>query len=246
MPKLRLALYVLTAYTIAAWIATLGINTFYCPNVPDNWSQEEGSCSVFNSMLVLQISWALNFSADICSTFPPQPIDEHVLICPVFVLPFPLLRVLDLKRGQRYGVILTFTLGIITIAVSLSRFIRIQTGTDRERIYIWSLCEMAIAIIVVSLPALKYLLRYWKASSSSNSDSGPSSYYTSNFSSGRRRDQASGLHADETGSDVELNRIRRDDAILKTEEVSVDSTPGACPEYDFAAEKRWAREIQLS
>lgn len=246
MPKLRLALYIITAYTVAAWIATLGINTFYCPNVPDNWSQEEGSCSVFNSMLVLQISWALNFSADICSKLPPRSVDKHLLIRPVFILPFPLLRVLDLKRGQRYGVILTFALGIITIAVSLSRFIRIQTGTDRERVYIWSLCEMAIAIIVVSLPALKYLLRYWKESSSSNSDSGPSSYYTSNITSRRRRNQVSGSVADDTGSDVELNRIRRDDAILKTEEVSVDSTPGACADYDFAAEKRWAREVQMS
>jgi hypothetical protein len=69
MPKLRMALYIVTGYTTASGLTTLGINTFYCPNVPDNWSREEGSCSVFNSLLVLQISWALNFSSDISSPY---------------------------------------------------------------------------------------------------------------------------------------------------------------------------------
>ena len=246
MTKLRMALSIVTAYTVASWITTLGLNTFYCPNVPDNWSQEDGSCSVFNSMLVLQISWVLNFSADICSeyTYRDCYTDTNSPM-PVFILPFPLLRVLDLKRGQRYGLILTFTLGAITLAVSLTRFVRIQTKTDWDRIYIWSEVEMAIAIIVVSIPALKYLLRYWKASSSARSESGPSSYYTGNFSTGRyRRNHVSDSLADETGSDVELNRVARDDVILKTEEVSVNSTPGACAGYDHVAERRWAKEIQ--
>lgn len=67
MPKLRMALYIATGYTVASGLTTLGINTFYCPHVPDNWSRAQGSCSVFNSLLVLQISWVLNFSADISS-----------------------------------------------------------------------------------------------------------------------------------------------------------------------------------
>ena len=44
MSKLRMALYIVTGYTTASGLTTLGINTFYCPNVPDNWSREEGSC----------------------------------------------------------------------------------------------------------------------------------------------------------------------------------------------------------
>lgn len=53
---------------------------------------------------------------------------------PVFLLPFPLLRVLDLKRRSRYGLILTFALGMLTIITSATRFIRIQTGTDWDRL----------------------------------------------------------------------------------------------------------------
>lgn len=69
MPRLRVALYIVTGYTVASGLTTLGINTFYCLHVPDNWSRKEGSCSVFNSLLVLQISWVLNFSSDISSPY---------------------------------------------------------------------------------------------------------------------------------------------------------------------------------
>lgn len=170
------------------------------------------------------------------------------LHAPVFLLPFPLLRVLELKRRQRNGLVVTFALGLITITVSLARFIRISTGTDWDRIYVWSMAEMCIAIIVVSLPALKYLLRYWKTSNS-QSESGQGSYYTSDFSgsrSNRRRNQISCSLGDGMGSDVELNRIVGDDAILTTKEVSVETKPGACGAYDFAAERKWAKEVRAS
>lgn len=255
MPRLRMALYIVTGYTVASGLTTLGINTFYCPNVPDNWSGEGGSCSVFNSLLVLQISWALNFSADISSQYHPFMLKSTTqtiayITYSVFLLPFPLIRVLELKRRQRNGLILTFALGILTIIVSATRFIRIQTGTDWDRAYIWSMAEMCIAIMVVSMPALKYLLRYWKSSSSSPSTT-PSSYYNSEFSDpprvNRRRGQMSCTFGDDTGSDVELNRIVVDEGILETKEVCVDSAPapGVCGVYDFAAEKRWAEDGQV-
>jgi hypothetical protein len=81
MPRLRMALYIVTGYTTASGLTTLGINTFYCPNVPDNWSREEGSCSVINSLLVLQISWALNFSSDISSPYHIHAEGYHANIC---------------------------------------------------------------------------------------------------------------------------------------------------------------------
>jgi hypothetical protein len=252
MPKLRMALHIVTGYTVAAGLTTLGLNTFYCPHVPDNWSREEGSCSVFNSLMVLQISWALNFSSDISSPYHIAIERFHLTsayIRPVFLLPFPLIRILDLRRRQRNGLILTFALGIITIIVSATRFIRIQTGTDWDRTYIWSMAEMCIAIMVVSMPALKYLLRYWKFSSSSRFAT-PSSYYNSEFSDSpretRRRGQISCSLGDENGSDVELNRVVRDEGILETKVVCVDSAPapGVCGVYDFAAEKRWAEGVQ--
>lgn len=81
MPKLRMALYIVTGYTVASGLTTLGINTFYCPHIPDNWSREEDSCSIFNSLLVLQISWVLNFSADISSQYLIHAKVYHASIC---------------------------------------------------------------------------------------------------------------------------------------------------------------------
>jgi hypothetical protein len=71
MPKLRMSLYITTAFTVACSFTTLGLIT-------DNWSTEPGKCSSFNSLLVLQIDWAMNFSSDVASKSliaspPPTP-----------------------------------------------------------------------------------------------------------------------------------------------------------------------------
>jgi hypothetical protein len=72
MPTLRTMLYLVTAFTVASGLTTCTLDTFYCHHIPDNWSAEEGACSVFNSLLVLQIDWALNFSSDLFSRSPSE------------------------------------------------------------------------------------------------------------------------------------------------------------------------------
>jgi hypothetical protein len=164
---------------------------------------------------------------------------KHTLTTLVFALPFPLLRVLTLRRGQLYGLILTFALGLLTIAVNLARFVTIQRGTDWNGVYVWSMAEMSVAIMVVSLPALKYLLKYWKSTSGARSGSGPDSYYNSGYTSHdrhRRHNQISCSLADETGSDVELNRVLRLDGIVKTKEVSVETRPRGFDGFRFSGE----------
>ncbi|KAI5200672.1 hypothetical protein E4T38_06464 [Aureobasidium subglaciale] len=208
MPRLRMALYLVTAFVLACAISTCLLDTLWCaPNVSSNWSLEEGACSTFNSLRVLQIDWALNFTSDVA----------------IFVLPFPLLRHLHLGRSQIYGLLVTFALGLATIAVNLARFITIQTGNNWNAVFIWSMAEMAVAIIVVSLPALKTLLRHKNNNTSSNSYS-HGNHYAVNCSNRRSVFGRSDL-MDDSGSDVELNRVGGRDVIYKTKEVSVDSRP---------------------
>jgi hypothetical protein len=249
MPKLRMMLYVVTAFTVASGLTTCALDTFWCHNIPDNWSMEEGACSTFNSLKVLQIDWAMNFSSDIFSTLRSEVcFHEFPLTSLVFALPFPLLRVLTLRRGQRYGLILTFALGILTIAVNLARFLTIQLGTDWNVVYVWSMAEMSVAIMVVSMPALKHLLKYWRTASKSRSGSGPGSYYHNSYttrSTNRRQNRTSCSLADDTGSDVELNRVIREDVIVKTKEVSVDSRPVGLDGFDFSGES-WDKRTQAS
>lgn len=142
----------------------------------------------------------------------------------VFVLPFPLLRHLHLNRNQIYGLLLTFALGLATIAVNLARFITIQTGNNWNAVFIWSMAEMAVAIIVVSLPALKTLLRRKNKTSTSSKSYSDGHHYV--VTASRRRSVfGRGYPLDDEGSDVELNRMGKRDVIYKTKEVSVDSRP---------------------
>jgi hypothetical protein len=142
--------------------------------------------------------------------------------------------------------ILTFTLGLLTIAVNLARFVTIQRGTDWNGVYVWSMAEMSVAIMVVSMPALKYLLKYWKTTYRSGNGSGPDSYYNSGYTGhnmSRRHNQIRCSLPNDTGSDVELNRIIREDVIVKTKEVSVDSRPGDFAGFSFAGES-WDKDMR--
>jgi len=134
----------------------------------------------------------------------------------------------------------------VTIAVNLARFITVQIGSDWNNLYVFSMAEQSVAIIVVSMPALKYLLTSWKKLSGSGGTES-SSYYNSTYDgqrSGRRQNQISCGMGDGTGSDVELNRVMREDVIVKTKEVSVDSRPvGSSGSFDFG-NGSWDKETR--
>ncbi|THW73209.1 hypothetical protein D6D18_10274 [Aureobasidium pullulans] len=134
------------------------------------------------------------------------------------------LRHLHLGSRQIYGLLVTFALGLATIAVNLARFITIQTGNNWNAVFIWSMAEMAVAIIVVSLPALKTLLRRKNQTSTSSNSYSNGHHYAIN-SSHRRSVFGRSDPMDDSGSDVELNRVGKRDVIYKTKEVSVDSRP---------------------
>jgi hypothetical protein len=64
----------------------------------------------------------------------PKPHESRLTHLAVFALPFPLLRVLKLKPRQLYGLIFTFGLGLITIAVNVSRFATIMLTNNNNAI----------------------------------------------------------------------------------------------------------------
>lgn len=77
----------------------------------------------------------------------------------IFLLPFPLLRGLaKLSNYEKMGLIATFGLGFVTVAVSTTRFYLLNTESDATLIFCTSMAELTTAIVVVSLPALRPLL----------------------------------------------------------------------------------------
>ncbi|KAH6974972.1 archaeal flagellin N-terminal-like domain-containing protein [Ilyonectria sp. MPI-CAGE-AT-0026] len=220
MPKLRQFLHAVTCVTVLFAVATCFVDTFWCgSNVPVNWDPE-GSCSSFTSMDITRIDWALNMTADLL----------------IFSIPFYLLRGLRISRRYMIGLVATFSLGIITLAASVVRFATMQAIHAWTNVYVLSMVEMVAAIVVVCLPALKSLLRRGEPSTSKRGQSantsrsrtynnyGPGTTHIK-LSSGRDA-YAAGTRAttiEESGSEVELNDMRRADAIYKTQRLSITS-----------------------
>ncbi|RDW63557.1 hypothetical protein BP6252_11102 [Coleophoma cylindrospora] len=222
-PRLRKALYAVFTFTASAFVCTAFLDTFWCgSDVASNWSTEADACSTFNSLAVFQIDWSTNITSDVM----------------IFLLPFPLLRELRLKPRQIIGLAITFALGAITMAISIARFISVQATSLYNTLYVWSMAEMAVAIIVVSLPALSSLLTR-RGQASTNQSYPPNSHYASASGLGSRgthrklgsitsgnysASRSMGHLADENGSDVELNPTKGDpNGIYKRQEVTVES-----------------------
>ncbi|KAF1932635.1 uncharacterized protein M421DRAFT_97919 [Didymella exigua CBS 183.55] len=141
----RIAVYFSAVYVGCCFVATVLSDTLHAPHISDNWSLENQLDSTWNSYTTFAVNWALNWSTDLL----------------LFIVPFFLLSSLKLRKRQKIALCGVFSLGMITIAISLSRFI-VYTVTDYfvddATGNLWCTAEMCTATIVVSLPALKALV----------------------------------------------------------------------------------------
>ncbi|KAF4946978.1 hypothetical protein FSARC_14072 [Fusarium sarcochroum] len=145
MGPLRQILLAISVYLGCTLIATILTDTLITRPISNNWSIENQLESVWNSYAAFCVQWALNFSTDLL----------------VFIYPFFLLKHLSLRKEQTLGLIGVFSLGAITLIVSLTRFIA-YNATDFELEdeigNILSTAEMSTAVIVVCLPGLRRFL----------------------------------------------------------------------------------------
>ncbi|KAL6925383.1 hypothetical protein FSHL1_002630 [Fusarium sambucinum] len=226
LPLLRKALYASTALTGLFMITTFFLDTFWCgANVAVNWDPE-GDCSTFASKMVFRIDWGMNLVSDIL----------------VFLLPFPLLFGLQLSRRYMAGLVAIFASGIITVGASIGRFVTIDTIHAWTNVYVLSMTELAAAIVVVSLPALKSLLHGFGLRSTKQATTQTGSGYhkhaatvtsSSHFnklSSGRDHhtepygttSRVAAVPEEDSGSEVELTNLQ---GIYKSARVSVTYQP---------------------
>ncbi|TVY44736.1 hypothetical protein LSUB1_G002972 [Lachnellula subtilissima] len=233
MPRLRLALWIVIGFVVISCLTTCLADTFWCgSHVASNWSLEEGACNAFGSVPLFHLDWSLNFISDVF----------------IFALPFPLFRNLTLARRQLYGLIFTFALGLITIAVNVARFATIILTKNYNAIYVWGMAEMTTSIMVVCLPALRPLLRRaGELSSTDPKSSGNVITRTINSALSRtglsqigssRVDNRNGTRRgnnvdrmerlsdvdDDGGSQVELTTQTKAPVIYKSQDVSVQSS----------------------
>jgi len=145
-PKLRWALYAVTAYVCASYITILWDDTFFCGgDVSVQWSQDEDACSVFWADDPFYINFALNLS------------------CYIFVYGLPLFLLKNAPKSIIPGIMVTFGMGLLTLIVCVVRFAGLETITDQDNlVYIMSMLEMAMAILTTTLPGLLSLFNVGK------------------------------------------------------------------------------------
>ncbi|KAF4975676.1 hypothetical protein FZEAL_7566 [Fusarium zealandicum] len=142
-PAMRKSLYAIIAFVCLSYMAILWDDTFFCgKDVSIQWSQEEGACSVFYAPEPFILNFTLN------------------LACYIAVYSLPLILLIQGVLKPSTGVTVTFVLGALTICTTIVRFVTLKVGTGQENlVYPLSIVEVTLAIIVVSLPGLKPLLK---------------------------------------------------------------------------------------
>ncbi|KAK4129174.1 hypothetical protein N657DRAFT_652645 [Parathielavia appendiculata] len=148
----------------------------------------------------------------------------------VFVLPLPALTRLNLRKGQKLGLIGVFCLGFFTCAISVIRiqYLKLSEDVTWDNVAssCWSISEICSGITCACLPTLRPLLSKIIPSMRSQSDRNDNKYYRR--SSGRDISNASRLKStDENASsrgiiypeDVELQSDDRSDKEIR---VTVD------------------------
>ncbi|KAH7229868.1 archaeal flagellin N-terminal-like domain-containing protein [Fusarium oxysporum] len=242
LPLLRKFLYGVTALTGSFMLTTCFLDTFWCgSNVSVNW-EIDGECSTFDSKTVFRIDWVMNLISDML----------------VFALPFPLLFGLQLSRRYKAGLVAIFASGLITLGASIGRFATVEAIHAWTNVYVLSMTEIAAAIVVVSLPALKSLLHGLGLRSSKQNTTQTGSGYnkhsgtvttSSHFnklSSGR--DHHRELYAstarvavgaeEDSGSEVELTNLQ---GIYKSARISVTYQRREDASYVFVGLRIYAR-----
>ncbi|CAI6039223.1 unnamed protein product [Clonostachys chloroleuca] len=144
-PWLRIALYGLTAITTSCCLVTIFYTVFYCGlDIAANWSIEPGSCKFFFADMPVEIYWGMHLATEVLN----------------FIFPFSIVRGLRLPNlREKIGLYIILGLGLITILVTIARYINGVFGFSSYGATLWGTAELATAISAVALTALRPLLR---------------------------------------------------------------------------------------
>ncbi|KAM5387037.1 hypothetical protein ACJZ2D_000330 [Fusarium nematophilum] len=170
MRPLRWALYITMAYCITGYLVSVSVQLFLCWPIEGNWNYStnpDSVCSTDVTPKIFLISWSLHFSANII----------------IAILPFFILRGLQVKIRVKVGICIVFLLGFIDIAFSLTRFITIfskpMSFKPLTLIQLWTALDENIALIAACLPALRPYLRVGCKSSSAEASHTYGTHHTS-------------------------------------------------------------------
>lgn len=143
--KNRIFLHVTAAIAVASSVVIILLNLFLCRPISLNWKLEKTGAHCYSSTSITPfiVSVLLNVVVDLL----------------IFILPFPLLRHLKINRKQIWGLVATFSLGIITMIVIVIRAVISGLTGNIVQVAILTAVECFTSMVVVCLPALRPLLK---------------------------------------------------------------------------------------
>ncbi|KAG5655375.1 hypothetical protein KAF25_006878 [Fusarium avenaceum] len=177
--SLRKALYVIATYLVCALVASILTNTLITQPISNNW-QVDLDGYLRSELMVLPGPSSTNLSplGTLTQPFASSGLLTFLLICYVlFCFPFFIFQHLTLRKEQIFGLVGVFSLGAITLIVSLARFVAYNVtdfGLDDAVGNTLCTAEMTTAVIVVCLPGLKkFIVRSKSSTNTPNHDTTP-------------------------------------------------------------------------
>ncbi|KAL2813027.1 CFEM domain-containing protein [Aspergillus granulosus] len=150
--KLRLAVFIALAITIAWGAATFLAQLFSCSPINYFWNkwdgEHEGHCSSHNALLLAHA--ILNIVMDVV----------------VIGIPMPILFKLHMSLEKRIGMCVMFAVGIVVTVISIFRLVEavgfnntMNPTKDFVPVGMWSLLEIDIGIMCACMPGIRALCK---------------------------------------------------------------------------------------
>ncbi|KAI7909092.1 hypothetical protein M0657_011993 [Pyricularia oryzae] len=173
MKGIRYALYGTIGCNVGAFMASILIILLSCVPVPRNWSLDPNDACPMN-IAISDALWAIHIGSSIMSKLclgSAAEVDPETNYNKVYVLPFLIMRGMQMKRPVKIGLYITFGLGgIDLVASSLMRFVWFRPGADDLRIAnldLYYAIDNYIFLTVACLPSLRPYLGMMKSTGGS-------------------------------------------------------------------------------
>lgn len=143
--KTRWFLHFTLALAIVGGVAIVLLNLFLCEPIYLNWTLDTRiKCYSSTEVLPFVVSVILDVVVDIC----------------IFIIPFPILRTMQsISQKQKWGIIGTFSIGVITIIIAVVRVVILAISATISTAAVLTAVECFGSMAVACLPSMRVLLK---------------------------------------------------------------------------------------
>ncbi|KAM5350321.1 hypothetical protein ACJ41O_006826 [Fusarium nematophilum] len=141
-----MALCFVSGFAVVAFLVSTGVSLFICLPLERQWTIGPDMCSFDAIVTSYFIVWAFHFASDVL----------------IFIVPFLIIRGLQMRRLQRFGVYFTFGLGLVNLTATVARFfvnLANKFGGSITQVELMVAIDITFCLIIACLPGLRPYLR---------------------------------------------------------------------------------------